>query len=45
MWYNLASIQGEAKAKMARDRITVWMKPEQINEAQLLAREFKIAGK
>jgi TPR repeat protein len=45
LWYNLASIQGETKAKAARDRITIWMKPEQINEAQRLAREFKIVGK
>ena len=44
-WYNLASIQGESKAKMARDRVTVWMKPEQINEAQRLAREFKLLKK
>jgi TPR repeat protein len=43
-WYNLAATQGEAKAKMARDRVTVWMKSEQIAEAQRLAREFKIVG-
>ncbi len=45
MWYNLAAIQGETKAKMARERLTVWMTPEQIAEAQRLAREFKIVGK
>jgi TPR repeat protein len=45
MWYNLASIQGEPKARMARDRVTVWMKPEQINQAQRLAREFKMVDK
>ena len=45
MWYNLAAIQGETKAKAARDRATVWMTPAQIAEAQRLAREFKIVGK
>ena len=45
MWYSLASIQGEAKAKMARDRVTVGMKPGDLAEAQRLAREFKIVGK
>jgi TPR repeat protein len=45
MWYNLASIQGGTKAKAARDRITVWMTPAQIAEAQRLAREFKIVEK
>ena len=44
MWYNLAAIRGEAKAKMARDRVTVWMTAAQIAEAQRLAREFKTAG-
>ena len=44
MWYNLAAIRGEAKAKAARDRVTVWMTPAQIAEAQRLAREFKIVG-
>jgi uncharacterized protein len=45
MWYNLASIQGESKAKMARERITARMTLEQIVEAQRLSREFKTAGK
>jgi TPR repeat protein len=45
MWYNLAAIQGETKAKAARDRVTIWMTPAQIAEAQRLAREFKIVGK
>ena len=45
MWYSLAAVQGETKAKSARDRITVWMAPAQIAEAQRLAREFKIVGK
>jgi TPR repeat protein len=45
MWFNLAAAQGDVKAKAARDRITVWMAPAQISEAQRLAREFKISGK
>ncbi|MEW6334335.1 MAG: tetratricopeptide repeat protein [Thermodesulfobacteriota bacterium] len=45
MWYSLAAIQGEAKAKAARDRVTIWMTPEQIAEAQRLAREFRIMGR
>jgi hypothetical protein len=40
-WYILAAAQGDTKARMARDRATVWMNPEQIAEAQRLAREFK----
>ncbi len=45
MWYNLAAVHGEAKAKAARDRVTVWMTPAQIAEGQRLAREFKMVGK
>jgi len=45
MWYNLAATQGETKAKAARDRVTVWMTPAQIAEAQRLAREIKSVGK
>jgi TPR repeat protein len=45
MWYNLAAIQGETKAKTARDRVTVLMDQKQIAEAQRLAREFRIVGK
>ena len=45
MWYSLAAIQGETRARTARDRVTVWMSPAQIDEAQRLAREFKIVGK
>jgi len=45
MWYNLAAIQGESQARAARDRITVWMSPDQVAEAQRRAREFKIEGK
>ncbi|MBW6487288.1 MAG: sel1 repeat family protein [Syntrophobacterales bacterium] len=45
LWFNLAAAQGFGKAKAARDRITVWMSPEQIAEAQRLAREFRVLGK
>lgn len=45
MWYNLAAAQGHGKAKAQRDRITVWMSPDQIAEAQRLAREFKAADR
>lgn len=45
MWFNLAAAQGDVKAKAASARITVWMSPAQIIEAQRLAREFKILGK
>ncbi len=45
MWYSLASAQGEPKARTARDRVTVWMTPAQIMEAQRLAREFRVVGK
>lgn len=41
MWYNLAAIQGEGKAQTARERVTAWMTPAQIAEAQRLARGFK----
>jgi hypothetical protein len=41
MWLNLAAAQGFATAKAERDRVTVWMTPEQIAEAQRLAKEFK----
>jgi hypothetical protein len=45
MWYNLAASQEEPQARAARDRITVWMTPAQVAEAQRRAREFKIVGK
>jgi TPR repeat protein len=45
MWFNLAAIQGETKARAARDRITIWMNSTQIAEAQRLAHEFRITGK
>jgi TPR repeat protein len=45
MWYSLAATQGETRAKAARDRITIWMSPGQVAEAQRRAREFKTVGK
>jgi TPR repeat protein len=45
LFYTLASVRGDARATTGRDRLTVWMPPAQIAEAQRLAREFKIVGK
>jgi TPR repeat protein len=39
-WYNLAAAQGETNAVENRDRIASDMTPDQIAEAQQLAREF-----
>ena len=39
-WYNLASAQGETNATHNRDQIVEFMTPDQIAEAQQLAREF-----
>jgi TPR repeat protein len=44
-FYILASARGEVRATTERDRLTVWMSPDQVAEAQRLAREFKIVGK
>lgn len=44
-WFTLAAAQGGATARSARDRITAWMTPAQIAEAQRLARELKLADK
>ena len=44
-FYILASAGGEARATTERDRLTVWMSPDQVAEAQSRAREFKIVGK
>ena len=41
MWYSLAAAQGHKEAKYARDRLESGMGPEQIAEAQRLAREWK----
>jgi TPR repeat protein len=42
-WYNLAAAQGEKIASNNRDSIAKEMTPEQIAEAQKLAREWKPA--
>jgi TPR repeat protein len=44
-YYILASAGGEARATVERDRLTAWMAPDQVAEAQTRAREFKVAGK
>ena len=41
MWLNLAAAQGDDDAKKARDLLASKMTPEQIAEAQRLAREWK----
>ncbi len=41
MWLNLAAAQGDDDAKKARDLLASKMTPEQIAEAQQLAREWK----
>ncbi len=44
-FYILASARGEAQATIERNRLTGWMTPEQVAEAQSLARDYKIQGK
>ncbi len=41
MWYNLAAAQGEKDASKGRDILAEKMTPDQIAEAQKLAREWK----
>ncbi|MCP4382511.1 MAG: sel1 repeat family protein [Hyphomicrobiales bacterium] len=41
MWWNLASAQGLKDARKSRDRIAKKMTPDQITEAQRMAREWK----
>ena len=41
MWYNLAAAQGAGVAAKNRDRVAAKMTPDQIAEAQRLAREWK----
>ena len=41
MWFDLASAQGNEDARQYRDRVAVRMTPEQIVEAQALAKEWK----
>jgi len=44
-YYILASAGGEERAKIERERLTLWMSPDQVAEAQGMAREFKVVGK
>jgi TPR repeat protein len=41
MWFNLAGAAGDAKGIKERDEIASKMTPDQIAEAQRLAREWK----
>ena len=41
MWHNLAAAQGDDDAAKARDGLAQQMTPDQIAEAQRLAREWK----
>jgi TPR repeat protein len=45
MYYTLAAAHGEMRATSERDRLTVWMSPNQVAEAQRRAREFKTMGR
>ena len=40
MWYNLAAAQGDENGRKYRDDVAAIMTPEQIAEAQRLAREW-----
>ncbi len=40
MWFNLAAAQGHENAKESRDRVASKMTPDQIAEAQRMAREW-----
>ena len=44
-FYTLAAVNGDSRATSERNRLTVWMSPDQVAEAQRRAREFKIVGK
>jgi hypothetical protein len=44
-WYNLAGVNGLEIADKDRDALTKQMTPDQIAEAQQLAREWKPNGK
>ncbi len=41
MYYTLAATNGELRATTERDRLTVWMPPDQVAEAQRRAGEYK----
>jgi len=45
MWYSLAAAQGNKRAGRFRDHLAEKMTPEQIAEAQKMAREWKPKGK
>jgi len=45
MWYNLAATNGDKPAAELRDALAKQMTPDQIAEAQKLAREWKPKGK
>jgi len=40
MWFNLAAVQGYGKAQKGRDTLASKMTPDQIAEAQRMAREW-----
>ena len=44
MWYNLAAAQGDKNAREFRDSLAEKMTPDQVAEAQKLAREWKPKG-
>ena len=41
MWFSLSAAQGDATAKKALDAMEILLTPEQIAEAQKLARDWK----
>ncbi len=45
MWLNLAAKQGIERARKARDELAKKMTPAQLDEAQRLAREWKLKSK
>jgi hypothetical protein len=45
MWYSLGSANGAEAGARLRDALAKRMEPEQITEAQKLAREWKPKGK
>ena len=44
MWFNLSAAQGSEDARTYRDNVAKLMTPDQIAEAQRLAREWKPAA-
>jgi uncharacterized protein len=45
MYYTLAAANGDIRATTERDRLTVWMPPDHVAEAQRRAGEFKTVGR